>query len=220
MKLIKMTGRICSLIILCLMGISTSLGQQNASTSYDHFAKMKTDHWTIFTRGFYSIGETGREPLGSYIDENGNIVGLPGTADKYWGVSLTAQRKFYFSQGWWAAPEGGLLLSWPRESSNHPTELGVELSGLVGYTLTKNSCWGVDFFAGMTAKLGLMKHQAYRCRYWPGAGFARFGVSVMRGHISLTAAFNLAVCGYRHFSGKSDYRDRLDAFDFGIGYSF
>ena len=212
--------RLGILMTITVMGAIAATAQNDATTSYDNFDKMKTDHWTIYARGFYSIGNIGGKLIGYYSDENGNIVGMAGTSDKYWGVELTAQRKFYFSGRWWAAPEGGLLLSWPYESSNHPTEFGVELGGLVGYTLTRNNCWGLDFFGGFTGRLGLMKHQGYHCRYWPGAGFARFGVSVMRGHISLTAAFNLAVCGYRHFSGKSDYRDRLNAFDFGIGYSF
>lgn len=72
--------RLGILMTITVMGAIAATAQNDATTSYDNFDKMKTDHWTIYARGFYSIGNIGGKLIGDYIDENGNIVGMAGTS--------------------------------------------------------------------------------------------------------------------------------------------
>ncbi len=210
-----MKTKIIAIMACVAMLVPSNITAQEASKSYDYFGKMKTDHWTVNAQGFYSVGPA----------RQSTIVGVPfcGCPGKYWGVAANVQRKFYMikNSGFWFGPGAGINFSWvrgtnwSRETIKKFTEFGLELNGLAGYTFGNNHI-GIDFFAGIVGRLGLYKVQN---RYWPGTGFARMGFSLMRGHLSLTGAFDIAFTHYRHCSTGYDV-EAANAITFGIGYSF
>ncbi len=206
-------------IVACIAILAPNIMAQEESKSYDYFDKMKTDHWTINTQGFVSIGPDRRE---TYYGGTKNCD-CPG---KYWGVAANVQRKFYMikNSGFWFGPGVGINFSWSMDTDiswdiigkKKSTEFGLELNGLAGYTIGNNHI-GIDFFAGIVGRLGLYKVNGY----WPGTGYARVGFSLMCGHISLTGAFDFAFTRYRHCWIDNDSEvKKADAVTFGIGYSF
>lgn len=211
--------KLSTLIAVIAIMMSSSAAAQEQSSSGIYFAKKKTDHWTINVQGFASLGS---EDIVDYktgpFDDSGHGCICP---EKYWGISVNAQRKFYVirNTGFWLSPGAGLTLSWPLDTTEkNYTEFGLELSGLTGYTFTNNNV-GLDLFVGVVGRVGLMKAGHGDQRYWPGTGYARAGFSLSVGHISLTGAFDYAFTCYRHCDANYEV-EKTNALTFGIGYSF
>ncbi len=199
--------------IAVLMPIN-SMAQNDEASSFDYFGKMKTDHWTVNAQGFYSVGQVSDD---YYV--GGIICDCP---EKYWGLSANVQRKFYpiRGKGFWIGPGAGIQFSRAREYEGTEytkfyCEYGLEVNGLAGYTFANNKI-GIDLFAGIVGRLGLYK---VANKYWPGTGYARVGFSLMRGHISITGAYDLAFTKYRH-CGEPAVKGAMSTITFGLGYSF
>lgn len=208
-----MKKRLTTLLIAAIAILMTSsAAAQEQSSTYGTSGKMK-DHWIVNLQSFVSIGDGDHQ-----TDVLGAVCRCPG---KYWGLSLTAQRKYYVyrNTGFWLSPGAGLNLSWARDTEQKKyTEFGLELDGLIGYTFPGK--WlNVDVFGGIVGRMGLMKAGHGDDRYWPGTGYARIGFSLSRGHFSLMTAYDYAFTNYRHCSLAYNV-EKTSAITIGIGYAF